>query len=67
MKNKGILGAFIGGAIVGAVAGILFAPEKGKDTRAKISGTVDEFLKKHNISLNSKDVDDLVDNLEDEA
>lgn len=67
MKNKGVLGAFIGGAIVGAIAGILFAPEKGCDTRAKLSGTVDDFLKKHNIKLNRKDVEDLVDDLDSEA
>lgn len=65
MKNKGLIGAFIGGAIVGAVAGILFAPEKGSDTRAKLAGTVDGFLKKHNIKLSRKEVDDLVDDLED--
>lgn len=64
MKNKGVLGAFIGGAIVGAIAGILFAPEKGSDTRAKLSGTVDDFLKKHNIKLKRKDVGDLVEDLE---
>ncbi len=67
MKNKGVLGAFIGGAIVGAIAGILFAPEKGSDTRAKLSGTVDDFLKKHNIKLNRKDVENLVDDLDSEA
>lgn len=67
MKNKGVLGAFIGGAIVGAIAGILFAPEKGSDTRAKLQGTVDDFLKKHNIKLNRKDVEDLVDDLDSEA
>ena len=67
MKNKGVLGAFIGCAIVGAIAGILFAPEKGSDTRAKLSGTVDDFLKKHNIKLNRKDVENLVDDLDSEA
>lgn len=66
MKNKGLLGAFIGGAIVGAAVGILFAPEKGSDTRAKLSNKVDDFLKKHNIKLNQKDVDDLVDDLDEE-
>lgn len=59
------LGAFIGGAIIGAAAGILLAPEKGKDTRAKISDTVNGFLNKHNIKMNRKDVGDLVDDLED--
>jgi gas vesicle protein len=67
MKGLGYLGAFIGGAIAGAAAGLLLAPESGKDTRAKISDTVEGFLKKHNIKLNRKDVGDFVDDLEDVA
>ena len=67
MKGLGYLGAFIGGAIAGAALGLLMAPESGKDTRAKISETVEDFLKKHNIKLNRKDVGDLVDDLEEMA
>lgn len=67
MKGIGYIGAFIGGAVAGAVAGLLLAPESGKDTRAKITDTVEGFLKKHNIKLNRKDVGDLVDDLEDVA
>ena len=67
MKGLGYLGAFIGGAIAGAAAGLLLAPESGKDTRAKISDTVDGFLKKHNIKLNRKEVGDFVDDVEDVA
>ncbi len=67
MKGLGYIGAFIGGAIAGAAAGLLLAPESGKDTRAKISDTVNDFLKKHNIKLNRKDVGDLVDDLEEVA
>ena len=51
MKGLGYIGAFIGGAIAGAALGLLMAPESGKDTRAKISETVEDFLKKHNIKL----------------
>ena len=40
MKSLGYVGAFLGGAIAGAVIGLLVAPEKGKDTRSKISDTV---------------------------
>lgn len=37
MKNSGsILSAFLIGAGIGAVAGLLLAPEKGSDTRKKL-------------------------------
>ena len=67
MKGLGYIGAFIGGAIAGAALGLLLAPESGKDTRAKISDTVEDFLDKHNIKLNRKEVGDLVDDLEEAA
>ena len=65
MKNLGYLSAFLGGGLAGAVVGLLLATEKGSDTRGKITGAVDEFLKKHNIKLSKKDVSDLVDELEE--
>ena len=43
MKTLGYISAFIGGAIAGAALGILMAPEKGSDTRTKISDSVDDF------------------------
>ncbi len=67
MKGLGYLGAFLGGALAGAAIGILIAPDKGSNTREKISNTVDDFLKKHNIKLKRKDVGDLVDDLEEAA
>ena len=67
MKGLGYLGAFLGGALAGAAIGILVAPDKGTNTREKISNTVDEFLKKHNIKLNRKDVGDLIDDLDEVA
>ena len=67
MKGLGYLGVFIGGAIAGAAAGLLLAPESGKDTRAKITDTVEDFLKKHNIKLNRKEVGEFIDDLEDVA
>jgi gas vesicle protein len=67
MRSLGYFGAFLGGALAGAVIGLLVAPEKGADTRVKITDAVDDFLKKHNIKLNRKDVSDLVDDIEDVA
>lgn len=65
MKSLGYLAAFLGGAIVGAAAGLLLAPEKGSDTRDKVGKAIDDFMKKHNIKLSSNDVDDLVNDLQD--
>lgn len=67
MKGLGYLGAFLGGALAGAAIGILVAPDKGSNTREKISNTVDEFLKTHNIKLSRKDVGDLIDDLDEVA
>ena len=66
MKSLGYLSAFLGGAIAGAALGILMAPEKGEDTRVKITDAVEDFLKKHNIKLSRKEVVDLVDDIEDQ-
>lgn len=41
MKADALL-AFIGGAIVGAAAAILFAPDSGDETRKKIKDTFDK-------------------------
>ena len=67
MRSLGYFGAFIGGDLAGAVIGLLVAPEKGADTRVKITDAVDDFLKKHNIKLSRKDVKDLVDDIEEAA
>lgn len=67
MRSIGYLGAFFGGALAGAVIGLLLAPEKGADTREKITDAVDDFMKKHNIKLSRKQVSDLVDDIADAA
>ena len=57
MKGLSILAAFLGGAVVGAAAGILFAPESGEDTRSKIA----DALRKRGIKLSRTDMENLVD------
>ncbi len=67
MRSLGFFGAFLGGALAGAVIGLLIAPEKGEDTRTKISDAVDDFMKKHNIKLSRKEMSDLVDDITEAA
>lgn len=56
MKSLNLLYAFLGGAIVGAGAAILFAPAKGSDTRAKIAA----LLRKKGLKISDSEVDQLV-------
>jgi gas vesicle protein len=44
---------------VGAALGILFAPEKGEDTRQKIK----DILREKGIKLNRSEMDELVDKI----
>ena len=64
MKNSfGLLAAFVGGAFIGGVFGILFAPKSGEETREKIV----ESLDKRGIKLTKKDMDNLVDEIKTEV
>lgn len=67
MKTLGYIGAFLGGTIAGAALGILMAPEKGADTRTKISDAVDDFCKKHDIKLSRKEAEEFVEDIKDAA
>lgn len=43
MKNSaGIIAAFLGGALVGAALGLLFAPESGEETRRKLKAELEK-------------------------
>ena len=59
MSNLSLLYAFIGGAIVGAGAAVLFAPEKGEDIRARIA----DLLRKKGIICSDNEIDALVEKL----
>ncbi len=59
MSNLSLLYAFIGGAIVGAGAAVLFAPEKGEEVRARIA----DLLRKKGIICSDNEIDALVEQL----
>ncbi len=46
MAAEDYVKGFIIGGLIGAVAGILYAPKSGKETREQISHSAEELLKK---------------------
>lgn len=62
MKGINFLLAFIGGAAVGAAAGVLFAPERGDETRSRIA----DVIRKRGIKLSGKELENLVDDIAEE-
>lgn len=57
-KNSiALAAAFVSGAVIGAAAGILFAPEKGEDQRKKIK----DALEKSGVKLNKEELNKLVE------
>lgn len=59
MSSSTLLYAFLGGAIVGAGAALLFAPEKGEDLRERIK----TILKRRGICCSDSEIDLLVEQL----
>lgn len=59
MKGLNLFAAFLGGAALGAAIGILFAPDKGEDTRHKIA----EILREKGIRLSRREMENLVDEI----
>lgn len=59
MSNLSVLYAFLGGAVVGAGAALLFAPEKGQDVRERIAA----LLRKKGILCSDNEIDELVEQL----
>lgn len=56
MRALTLISAFLGGAIVGCGAALLFTPEKGADLRTRIA----ELLRRRGIKISDKEVDALV-------
>ena len=56
MNSSTLFYAFLGGALVGAAAAVLYAPEKGSELRRKIK----EALQKKGILCNESEIDALV-------
>ncbi len=56
MKALTFISAFLGGAIVGCGAALLFTPEKGSDLRNRIA----ELLRKRGVKISDDEVDALV-------
>lgn len=59
-STSGIFGAFLGGAIVGAVTAIMLAPQPGRTLRERLR----DKLSQHSVILSDAEVDELISRLE---
>lgn len=60
--NSGTMGAFLGGAIMGFAAAILFAPQRGETLRRRLK----EKLSEQSIILSDSEVEELIARLEED-
>ena len=74
MKAVNYLVAFIGGACIGAAAGLLYAPQKGSTTRfmlrrkgVEARDKVREALQRHGIHLSKEEINEIVEDMQEEA
>lgn len=63
MKTMTYALTFLGGTLVGAISGVLFAPKEGKETRQKIAG----ILHEKGLKLSHREVNDLADQIASEV
>ena len=60
MSKKSTVAALVGGACIGAAAGVLLAPKSGKETREDLMRLLNDFSKKVK-ELNAADIKKYVD------